>query len=269
MASTVPQVVLFGDSLFQQSSDLQEGFSFQAALQSDFIRRLDIVNRGYSGFNTDIALSYLPEIFPERTASSPKMDYLVLLFGANDAVLKDAITKQHVPIDRYKENLTKIINHPRITAHKPQILLVTPPPLDEIKTTPRSIENGHRGAVRTSAVSAAYAEVARQVAQANPGVQIVDLWKAQMDKAISLTPGDYTTGGPWLGSPENGKQGGLDALLHDGLHMSGAGYRVFYEALTPFIGKEWHGLPGDDRRGFVIPDWRELLELQPDLNTGD
>lgn len=34
LQSTVPQVVLFGDSLFQQCSDLQEGFSFQAALQS-------------------------------------------------------------------------------------------------------------------------------------------------------------------------------------------------------------------------------------------
>ncbi|CZR40075.1 uncharacterized protein FPRO_04974 [Fusarium proliferatum ET1] len=269
MASTVPQVVLFGDSLFQQCSDIQDGFSFQAALQSDFIRRLDIVNRGYSGFNTDIALRYLPEIFPERTASSPKMDYLVLLFGANDAVLPGAITKQHVPIDRYKENLTKIINHPRIAAHKPQILLVTPPPLDEIKTTPRSIESGHQGAVRKSAISAAYSKVAREVARENPGVILVDLWKAQMDKAISLTPDDYTPGGPWLGDPENGKQGGLDTLLHDGLHMSGSGYQVFYESLKPFIGKEWHGLADDDRKGFVIPDWRELLELKPNLNTGD
>ncbi|KAM0447392.1 hypothetical protein ACHAQK_000941 [Fusarium lateritium] len=269
MASTAPQVVLFGDSLFQQCSDLQEGFSFQAALQSDFIRRLDIVNRGYSGFNTDIALRYLPEIFPERTASSPKMDYLVLLFGANDAVLPDAFTKQHVPIDRYKTNLAKIVNHPHITAHKPQILLVTPPPLDEIKATPRSIANGHKGAVRESTVSAAYAEVARQVARENPGVILVDLWQAQMDKAISLASGDYTSGGPWLGDPKNGKQGGLDSLLHDGLHMSGSGYQVFYETLKPLIGKEWHGLPGDDRRGFVIPDWRELLELAPSLNTGD
>lgn len=30
----IPQVVLFGDSLFQGSTDLLDGFSFQAALQS-------------------------------------------------------------------------------------------------------------------------------------------------------------------------------------------------------------------------------------------
>jgi hypothetical protein len=43
----------------------------------EFIRRLDVVNRGFSGFNTDHALKHLPDIFPERTASSPKLDYLV------------------------------------------------------------------------------------------------------------------------------------------------------------------------------------------------
>jgi hypothetical protein len=36
------QVLLFGDSLFQQSVDLQDGFSFQAALQSRaFMTRSD------------------------------------------------------------------------------------------------------------------------------------------------------------------------------------------------------------------------------------
>ncbi|KAM0436889.1 hypothetical protein ACHAPT_002602 [Fusarium lateritium] len=264
MASTLPQVVLFGDSLFQHAIQLLDGYSFQAALQSEFIRRLDIVNRGFSGFNTDHALKHLPDIFPERTASSPKLDYLVILFGANDAVLETAVTNQHVPLERYKENLTKIVNHPRITAHKPQIILVTPPPLDEIKSTPRSLANGHKAALRKFAVSASYSEVVRQVAKENPGTVLVDLWQAFMDKAAEMSsPGDYTPGGPLLGSPENGKQGGLDVLLPDGLHMGGEGYRIFYEALLPHIGKEWKGLSDDNRTGFVIPDWRELCGIEP------
>ncbi|KAF4993012.1 hypothetical protein FDECE_13543 [Fusarium decemcellulare] len=261
MASTLPQVVLFGDSLFQHSAELIDGFSFQAALQYDFIRRLDIINRGLSGFNSDHALKHLPDIFPERSASSPKMDYLAILFGANDAVLDNAVTNQHVPLDRYKENLIKIINHPRITAHKPKILLVTPPPLDEIKSTPRSLSNGHKEALRKFAVSASYSEVVREVAREHPNTILIDLWQAFMDKAAEMAPGDYTPGGPLLGSPENGKPGGLDILLHDGLHMGGEGYRVFYETLRPHIGKEWKGLADDDRTGFVIPDWRELCGL--------
>ncbi|KAM5362513.1 hypothetical protein ACJZ2D_012503 [Fusarium nematophilum] len=260
MASAVPQVVLFGDSLFQHSTEILEGFSFQAALQYAFIRRLDIVNRGLSGYNTDHALKHISDIFPERTASSPKMDYLVILFGANDAVLDLPTTGQHVPLDRYKQNLNEIINHPRITAHKPQILLVTPPPLDEIKSTPRNLAWGHSRGIRTSAISASYSEGARQVARENPGVIVVDLYQALMDKAIAMAPGDYTAGGPLLGSPENGKQGGLDVLLHDGLHMSGAAYRVFYDTLRPHIGNEWKDLADDDRTGFVLPDWRDLCE---------
>ncbi|KAJ4200719.1 hypothetical protein NW767_007338 [Fusarium falciforme] len=176
--------------------------------------------------------------------------------------METSVTNQHVPLERYKENLTKIINHPRITAHKPQIILVTPPPLDEIKSTPRSLGNGHKAALRHFAVSASYSEVVRQVAKENPGVALVDLWQVFMDKAAEMaSPGDYTPGGPLLGSPENGKQGGLDVLLPDGLHMGGQGYQIFYDALLPHIGKEWKGLGEEDRTGWAIPDWRDLCGL--------
>ncbi|KAH7023651.1 SGNH hydrolase-type esterase domain-containing protein [Ilyonectria destructans] len=259
MAATYPQLVLLGDSLFQHSAETLDGFSFQASLQDYLCRRVDVLNRGFSGWNSSHALQYVPEMFPERNGDSgPKLDYLVILLGANDAVIDLPTTAQHVPLETYKENLTKIVNHPRITAHKPKILLVTPPPLDEIKVTVRDMNWGHSQASRTSAISASYSETARQVARENPGVVLVDLWQAIMDKAIEMAPGDYQTGGPWLGSPENGKQGGLDELLHDGLHMSGKAYQVFYDTLLPHIGQEWKSLPADDRVGYVFPDWREL-----------
>ncbi|KAF7547782.1 hypothetical protein G7Z17_g7483 [Cylindrodendrum hubeiense] len=241
MATTYPQLVLFGDSLFQHAVEILDGFSFQSALQTRFCRRIDVVNRGLSGWTSSHALKYVPDIFPERNGDSgPKMDYL------------------HVPLETYKDNLTKIVNHPRITAHKPKILLVTPPPLDQIKVTGLNMAAGHSQAVRTSAISASYSEAARQVARENPGVVSIDLWKAIMDKAIEMAPGDYQAGGPWLGSPENGKQGGLDVLLPDGLHMAGKAYEVFYDTILPHIGQEWQSLGGDDRTGYVLPDWREL-----------
>ncbi|KAH7162453.1 SGNH hydrolase-type esterase domain-containing protein [Dactylonectria estremocensis] len=260
MATTYPQVVLLGDSLFQHAAEVLDGFSFQSALQRKFWRRLDIVNRGLSGWNSSHALQYIPDIFPERNGDlGPKMDYLVILLGANDAVIELPTTSQHVPIHQYKENLTKIINHPRITAHKPKILLVAPPPLDQIKVTVRNVAEGHSQATRTSAISASYSEVAREVAKENPGVVLIDLWKAIMDKAIKMAaPGDYTPGGPWLGSPESGKQGGLDELLPDGLHMSGKAYEVFYDTIVPHIGQEWQALEDDDRAGYLLPDWRDL-----------
>ncbi|CAM1505361.1 Fc.00g109980.m01.CDS01 [Cosmosporella sp. VM-42] len=229
--------------------------------RKDLIRRVDVVNRGLSGWNSSHALQYLPEIFPERTEGSPKMDYLVILFGANDSVIPLPTTAQHVPIEQYKENLIKIINHPRIVAHKPKILLVTPPPVDEIKVTKLDLANGHSRSIRTSAISASHSEVTRQLAREIPGVVSVDLWKAVMDKAIELSPGDYQEGGPLLGTPENGKQGFLDVLLHDGLHMGGEAYKVFFQTLLPHIGPEWAALAADDRTGYVYPDWRVLTGL--------
>ncbi|KAM4060182.1 GDSL-like lipase/Acylhydrolase family protein [Hirsutella rhossiliensis] len=258
MAVPYPQVVLLGDSLLQRSVDLADGFSFQAALQTRCIRRLDIVNRGFSGWNTANAVQHLDDIIPEPSASSPVIKFLIVLFGANDAVIPLSTTSQHVPIEEYKRNLTRIITHPHVQAHKPTILLVTPPPIDEMKLERLDTADGHASAIRSFATSALYSEKAREVAGENAGVILIDLWQALMDAAIAMAPGDYQPGGPWLGSPENGKAGGLDHLLPDGLHMSGDAYRVLYEQVRPHIGEEWTNLPGRDRTGYLFPDWLEL-----------
>ena len=92
-----PQLVLFGDSLFQGCSDIQDGFSFQGALQnrecqeavyaacghvltspfSDCMRRIDVVNRGFSGYNTSQSLKIIENVFPAPTPSGPKLEILV------------------------------------------------------------------------------------------------------------------------------------------------------------------------------------------------
>ncbi|QUC18624.1 uncharacterized protein UV8b_02865 [Ustilaginoidea virens] len=262
MAHSYPQIVLLGDSLLQQSVDIRDGFSFQAALQTRFIRRLDVVNRGFSGWNSANAVEYLSEMIPQQTSSSPKLKYLIVLLGANDAVLPLPSTSQHVPIEQYKQNLIKIITHAHIRAHNPEILLVTPPPVDEIKRTKLDIAEGHGRAVRLFARSASYSETVREVAREHPGTVLIDLWKAIMERAIEMTPHDYTTGGPWLGSPENGKQGGLDNLLPDGLHMSGEAYKVFYDEIIGHVGREWASLPEEDRTGYMFPDWRVLNPIE-------
>lgn len=244
-----------------------------------------MVNRGFAGWNTTNVVKYLPEVFAEPSASSPKIEYLVsteylwcsygnlciltrrkyfqlILLGANDAVIPGAATSQHVPIERYKENLNNIINHPHIRAHNPKILLVTPPPVDEIKLQVVDVAYGHPAAIRSSAISASYAEKAREVARENPGVVLIDLWQAIMGEAISMSPEDYQPGGPWLGSPENGKQGGLDKLLPDGLHMGGLGYRVFFDEIKAHIGQD---IKPDDRTDYIIPDWRVVTPPKVDL----
>ncbi|UNI14169.1 hypothetical protein JDV02_000828 [Purpureocillium takamizusanense] len=258
MAFPYPQLVLFGDSLLQHSAETLDGFSLQSALQTRCLRRLDVINRGFSGWNTANAIKFIDQIFPKPSDASPRIKFLVVLLGANDAVIPLPTTTQHVPLEQYKKNLDAIVNHPHILAHDPKILLVTPPPVDEIRLKELNLAEGHPCAVRTSAISASYSETARQVARDNPHVVSIDLWTAIMDKAIALTPDEYTEGGPLLGTPDNGNRGGLATLLPDGLHMNGDAYRVLYGLLKPHIGEEWVSLPVEDRTGYLFPDWREL-----------
>ncbi|GAP90049.1 putative GDSL-like lipase acylhydrolase [Rosellinia necatrix] len=247
MAKPYDQIVLFGDSLFQGSSNIQDGFSFQGALQHLCMRGLDVINRGFSGYNTNNALELLPDIFLPPSPTTPRIKYLLVLLGANDACLPIPTSSQGVPIDQYKENLIKIVTHEHIRSHSPTILLVTPPPLDEVQGSITDRQHGHMEPVRRSAVSARYSQTAREVAAEVPGVVLIDLQKALMEKGISMTP-DYDPSGPLLGSLERGDSGGLKRLLPDGLHMSGEAYRVFFEIVKPHI-----KLPTNF---YVYPDWR-------------
>ncbi|KAF9871643.1 gdsl lipase acylhydrolase family protein [Colletotrichum karsti] len=254
-----PQIVLLGDSLFQGSAVVSDGFSFQAQLQCHVMRRYDVVNRGFSGWNTANALEYLPDIIAPPSESGPQLKYLLVLLGANDAVQPMETTTQHVPLEKYKENLIKIITHPNIAAHKPEkILLITPPPIDEIRITELDLPWGHPKPTRTAKISAEYVQAAREAAAEVAGVTLIDLWEALHDYAGRKTPGLVKAGGPLLGTPELGKRGGLEALLPDGLHMSGEAYRVLYKKVVPHIGQEWRDLPEDDRTGYILPDWRDV-----------
>ncbi|KAI8626880.1 SGNH hydrolase [Xylariaceae sp. FL1651] len=245
MANPYNQIVLFGDSLFQGASGVKDGFSFQGALQQHCIRSLDVINRGFSGYNTKNALELLPQIFLPPSPANPRIEYLLVLFGANDACLPIATSTQGVPINKYKDNLIKIITHEYIKAHNPKILVVTPPPLDEMQAFLTDLEKGHKEPCRKAAVSAQYSATARQVASEVPGAVLIDLQKAIMEKAISMTP-DFDPNGPPLGYSEGGKRGALEQLLPDGLHMSGEAYKVFLGIVIPHI-----AVPAP-----IYPDWQ-------------
>ncbi|EXA31434.1 hypothetical protein NW760_014592 [Fusarium oxysporum] len=253
MASTslYNQIVLFGDSLFELGIDVQSGYSFHAALQALVIRRLDVINRGFSGYTTRNALELLYKIIPPPSPSSPRIEYLAILFGPNDAILPLPTTSQHIPVEEYQDNLRKIVTHPNVTAHNPKILLVVPPPLNEIKTAQSDLKKGHPQAIRKAAISQKYSEAVRKVAQAVPEVVLIDLFTAITDAANAATPGFNSNEFP-LGHP-GGRVGALETLIPDGLHLGGEGYKILYDLLQPHIGP----FPDTDE-GWVFPDWRIL-----------
>ncbi|KAL1854348.1 hypothetical protein Daus18300_011534 [Diaporthe australafricana] len=272
MAAPYPQVVLFGDSLWEACVDAQDGFSFYAALQKHCLRRYDVVNRGFSGYNTSQALKIIEDLFPEPGPGTPKMEYLIVLLGANDAAIPLDDDNQGVPLEQYKANLARVVAHPRVAAHGAKVVVVTPPPLDEIRRAELDTPQYGR-AVREQARSAEYSQAAREVAAeaaekassasgAGAGgaraVVCVDLAKALMDHAVANTTG-WDASQPPLGTPAGGRRGYLEKLLPDGLHMSGEAYRVLWGLVEAEIEPRF---PNADTEGYVWPGWREAPWLE-------
>lgn len=79
-----PQFVLFGDSITQKS--FSPG-GWGAAVADAYQRKADVVNRGYSGYNSRWALHLLGRVFPAERAGDTAL--ATVFFGANDAALAD------------------------------------------------------------------------------------------------------------------------------------------------------------------------------------
>ncbi|PGG95991.1 hypothetical protein AJ79_09783 [Helicocarpus griseus UAMH5409] len=217
------QFILFGDSITQGSCNQEKGFAFCPALQQDYIRRFDIINRGFSGYTSEQALAILPCFFPP--VQKAKVRLLTVFFGANDAVLPGF--QQHVPIDLYKDCLTKILTHPAVKAHpETKLLLLTPPPVNEYQFDPTGPDP--ESFMRKASVTKLYADTCRSVGD-TLNVPVADIWTAFMNAV------GWEDGKPLAGSrdaPVNEKLGGI---LSDGLHFNPPGYKIMYEVVTRAI----------------------------------
>ncbi|GAA85844.1 GDSL lipase/acylhydrolase family protein [Aspergillus luchuensis IFO 4308] len=217
------QFILFGDSLTEMSSSQDYGFGFHAALQHDYSRRLDVINRGFSGYNTSHALKVLPRFFPFQTAS---VKIMTIFFGCNDACLPG--NYQHIPLDIYRENLREIIQHPVVKAQNPRILILTPPPVNEYQLEAFDASEGVPHPSRTANQTRKYAGAASDVAL-SLGVPIADLWTAFME-AVEWREGD-----PLIGSREVPNHESFQQYFTDGLHLTAKGYRLVYRVVRDTI----------------------------------
>ncbi|KAI9886495.1 MAG: hypothetical protein M1823_001675 [Watsoniomyces obsoletus] len=210
---------------------------------ADYVRRLDIINRGFSGYNTSQGLKALPEFMP--TPEQAKVSFMTVFFGANDACLPDSGEgkSQHVPLERYRENLVNIIEHPMVKAHNPRIILIAPPPVDEYQF-------GRDKKDRRAEHTKAYADVVWEIGTAHD-VPVIDLWTLFMTKA-----GWSREGTALPGSKDTTKNEALRMLLSDGVHLAPEGYRILYDELQEVIRGNWSDqVP--DQLPWVLPAWQE------------
>lgn len=216
-----PTIVLFGDSLTQFGWGVDGEVGWASLLASAYSRRADVLNRGYSGYNTRHALDILPRVFGDeqqqqkqqeipitRKDDNSSMLFCTVFLGANDSALVGE--RQHVPLDEFQRNLdqivTSIANRSRGVC---PIILMTPPPVDE----PRWMAQwGNTKPDRLNDVSRNYGTACKQVAANHHFCTVVDVFEV-----LGGNGNDY------------------HRHLSDGLHLSGSGNTLLYDALLKHI----------------------------------
>ncbi|KAK8292951.1 hypothetical protein V6Z12_D06G156300 [Gossypium hirsutum] len=78
-----PKIYLFGDFITESFG----GGGWGASLANHFSRTVDVVLRGYSGYNKRLALKIVDRVFPAAESSGAAAPLTVtVFFGANDAL---------------------------------------------------------------------------------------------------------------------------------------------------------------------------------------
>ncbi|KAI0373324.1 SGNH hydrolase [Pilatotrama ljubarskyi] len=249
-------IMLLGDSI-TQFGFASNGFAARLAEcgTDAYIRKMDVINRGFSGYNTDWIQPVFEQCFATQhdQQHAQKVRLLTIWFGANDAALPHS--PQHVPLERYKTNLAKLIwavRSPESPQYSPDtlILLMTPPPVDP-EWWARSLAGLMQSETvdapdRSLEASKRYAEAAREVG-VKEGVAVVDVWTRIWEAA-------------------GGKEAGLKEFLSDGLHLSEKGYAVVYEGLIAAIAEKYPEYHYDNLRTVfatideIFQDPRNYLE---------
>jgi len=212
-----PAIVLFGDSITQFA--FGEGavkVGWASLLAGAYQRRADVLNRGFSGYNTRMALDLIPKVFGvgNRVRTSPHYLFVTVFLGANDAAV--AGERQHIPLEEYGENLIKIIQGIRKeTEDSPDfpIIIMTPPPVDEEAW--KKYLNLFDHYDRRNDVSRQYGLEAKRVAK-QLGCSVLDTWEI-----LGGHTSEYGT------------------YLCDGLHLSETGSELVFEGLMDLIKSEF------------------------------
>ncbi|KAG2349588.1 SGNH hydrolase [Suillus weaverae] len=211
MAANAQDVImLVGDSLTQRG---WEPGGFALLLAERYVRKLDVINRGLAGYQTDWAIPVCEQIFARQHEQHqvPKVDLLTIWYGANDAA--PAPNTRHVPRDRYKANLCHLIQMvklPTSAYYSPEtrIILITPPPVN-------TMQWGKPESPRVFETTRSYAEAVKEVGE-KENVPVADIWTQIFDAA---------------GRSEEG----CKRYLIDGLHLNSDGYNIVFNAIVDII----------------------------------
>ena len=218
-----PKLLLFGDSLTQRGFE-GPGQGWAAGVAHAYGRRADVVNRGFSGYTAKWCALMLPTLFPADDPAWEVPLLAVVFLGANDAALPSR--EQHVPVHEYEQYLSRIVAYlqkrRRADGARTQILLLTPPPVDEDRWEAHCLARG-RELDRKNEVTRLYARACLGVGK-TMNVPVVDVW-------TQLGGSDLAEVAP---------------NLRDGLHLSPQGNVLVCDAVLRTIEQNYPGLAPEE-----------------------
>ncbi|ORX66193.1 SGNH hydrolase [Linderina pennispora] len=219
-------LLAIGDSITQFGSDPSNS-GFLAQLSRDFERRLDVLNRGFSGYNTNNILELYSSLLPTFPTHSPAVQLVMLFFGSNDAALP--LSGQHVPLQTYTENLRTMVSQiqdPQSDTYSPgtRILLITPPPIGD-KMWEETCTRRNLPVDRINAVTRTYADAVKMVAK-EKGIPVVDLYGA-IESLVGAS------------KLKNPPYDGYEMYLADGLHLNRNGNKLLARLILTTVISEW------------------------------
>lgn len=232
------RVVCYGDSITQRGHDIDTG-GWLSVIQSNYCRAVDIVNRGYSGYNTD----WLLEHFDDLKSDFDGARLIFILMGANDS----ASDVQHVPIDRFKSNIIQLVNRCK-EAGGGNVVLITTPWVDgdawktfsEDGTTSSNKEpNRNEHTARKYSIAGKPDQTLTTVAYNDYNLVSEAAQELNID-SIPLFDAMFNFGTD------------RSSLLCDGLHLSAIGNRLLVDLVDPYL-----SVIGQDQ----CPDWKVKAKL--------
>jgi lysophospholipase L1-like esterase len=227
-----PLILLFGDSITQQGFGWPPSSSgWVSFLARDYSRRADVLNRGFSGYNTDHAVEILTSILPADSAiDTQEFLFSTVFFGANDAARPGEM--QHVPVDTYGKNLAKIVTQMKKSLKpwrgkrkcvsskeslKLPIILITPPPVDRDAWFKERGSPKGSSFDRTNETAKVYGDVVKEVGK-KMNCSVLDVFELLEGNGEAKVYGKY---------------------LRDGLHLSESGNELLYKGLMDLIENEY------------------------------
>ncbi|CAH6720829.1 isoamyl acetate-hydrolyzing esterase [[Candida] jaroonii] len=228
MKYSLDKFLLFGDSITEFSFDSANN-GFGAKLSDTYIRKLDIVNRGFSGYNTNHALYLLPAILN----STSDIKIMTIFLGTNDA----SIDFQKVPVETVRTNMSKLI---QMGKEKDIKIIVIGPGVHDKKMSDIVIPEGFSSNKSCKIYCDAIGEVC--VEEKVPFIPLFDIFQ----KESGYTKDEIFN-----------EDCDFSQFLTDGIHYSSKGYIILFDEIIKVIKKEYPELSPENvtRR---MPEWDEI-----------